>query len=78
MAVDETSRDHLRLIHICDQIANVISGLTAEEEVDSEKKKNVGNMVMMLECELLDDKWGSFDMSRLTAACSAGRTFWKS
>ena len=78
MAVNENARDHLRLLHVCDQIDNVIAGLIGEDEIEADKKRNVGNMVMMLEGELLDDRWDSFDMSRLTAAIAAGRTFWKS
>ena len=78
MAVNETARDHLRLLHVCDQIDNVIGGLIGEDEADTDKKRNVGNMVMMLEAELLDDRWASYDMGRLSAAIAAGRTFWKS
>jgi len=78
MAVDGTARDHLRLLHVCDQIDNVIGGLIGEDEIEADKKRNVGNMVMMLEGELLDDRWATYDMSRLTAAIAAGRSFWKS
>lgn len=77
MAVNEDARDHLRLQHICDQIDNVIGGLTAENETADEKKNNVGNMVMMLEAELLDDRWSSFDTSRWSSAIVAGRAYWK-
>ncbi len=78
MAVNETARNHLRLLHVCDQIDNVIGGLIGEDEIEADKKRNVGNMVMMLEAELLDDRWATYDMSRLSATVSAGRAFWKS
>ena len=77
MAVNETARDHLRLQHICDQIDNIIGGLTAENETADEKKNNVGNMVMMLEAELLDDRWSSLDTSRWSSAIATGRRYWK-
>jgi hypothetical protein len=77
MAVNETARDHLRLLHVCDQIDNVIAGLIGEDEIEADRRRNVGNMVMMLEGELLDDRWATYDMIRLTAAIAAGRAFWK-
>jgi hypothetical protein len=80
MAVNEIDRDHLRLHHHCDMIENIMSGMKMEPEPDSEKKKNVGNIVMMLELELLDDKWEAAgkDMTRIAEVTAAGRTYWKS
>jgi hypothetical protein len=80
MAVNELDRDYLQLLHHCDMIENVMNGMKMEHEEDSEKKKNVGNIVMMLELELLDDKWEAAgkDMTRITEVTAAGRTYWKS
>ena len=80
MAVNEIDRDHLQLLHGCDFIENVIAGLKMEQEQATEKKKNVGNVVMMLESELLDDKWATAakDMTRVAAVVATGRTYWKS
>lgn len=80
MAVNEIDRDHLQLLHHCDIIENIIGGMKMEPEPDTEKKKNVGNIVMMLEQELIDDKWTTAgkDMTRITAVAATGRTYWKS
>lgn len=80
MAVNEMDRDHLKLLHHCDFIENVIGGMKMQPEDDAEKKKNVGNVVMLLEEELLDDKWTTAgkDMTRITAVATTGRTYWKS
>lgn len=80
MAVNEMDRDHLKLLHHCDFIENVIGGMKMQHEDDPEKKKSVGNVVMLLEEELLDDKWTTAgkDMTRITAVTATGRTYWKS
>jgi len=80
MAVNEIDRDYLQLHHHCDMIENVMNGMKMEHEEDTEKKKNVGNIVMMLELELLDDKWEAAgkDMTRITEVTATGRTYWKS
>ena len=80
MAVNELDRDYLSLLHMCDQITNVINGLKMERETETEKKKNVGNMVMHLEMEILDDKYeeAGKDMTRINDTITSGRTYWKS
>ena len=80
MAVNEIDRDHLQLLHGCDMIENIIGGLKMAHEEDTEKKKNVGNIVMMLESELIDDKWTTAgkDMARVAQVSATGRTYWKS
>ena len=80
MAVNEIDRDYLQLHHHCDMIENIMNGMKMEHEEDTEKKKNVGNIVMMLELELLDDKWEAAgkDMTRITEVTATGRTYWKS
>lgn len=80
MAVNELDRDYLQLLHHCDMIENIMNGMKMEHEEDAEKKKNVGNIVMMLELELLDDKWEAAgkDMTRITEVTATGRTYWKS
>ena len=80
MAVNELDRDYLKLLHMCDQIENIQNGMKMEHEGDAEKKKQVGNMVMHLEMEVLDDKWGTAgkDMTRINDSIASGRTYWKS
>lgn len=80
MAVNELDRDYLRLLHMCDLIENIQNGLKLENEGDAEKKKQVGNMVMTLENEILDDKYteGGKDLTRINASITSGRTYWKS
>ena len=80
MAVNELDRDYLKLLHMCDQITNVMSGLKMERETETEKKKNVGNMVMHLEMEILDDKYeeAGKDLTPIQAAINTGRVYWKS
>lgn len=80
MAVNELDRDYLKLLHMCDQIENIQNGMKMEHEDDAEKKKQVGNMVMHLEAEVLDDKWDTAgkDMTRINSTITAGRTYWKS
>ena len=80
MAVNELDRDYLKLLHMCDQIENIQSGMKMEHEGDAAKKKQVGNMVMHLEAEILDDKWETAgkDMTRINDSIASGRTYWKS
>jgi len=80
MAVNELDRDYLSLLHMCDQIENVQNGMKMEHESDAEKKKQVGNMVMHLEMEVLDSKWtdAGKDMTRINSTITSGRTYWKS
>lgn len=80
MAVNELNRDYLRLLHICDHIEDVIAGQLLLESDLNERKKQVGNMVMHLEVELLDDKWieAGKDLTRLQETVVTGRAYWKS
>jgi len=80
MAVNELDRDYLRLIHMIDMMENVQNGMKMENETDSEKKKQVGNMVMHLEMEVLDSKCtdASKDLTRVNSVIATGRTYWKS
>ena len=79
MAVNQLDRDHLTLVHMCDNIDNIIAGIIDTGENENERKENVGRMVQHLEGELLDtEKWASKDMTVIQAAATAGRTWWKS
>lgn len=79
MAVNKLDRDYLTLVHMCDNIDNVIAGNVDTGENVNERKANVGRMVQHLEGELLDtEKWVSKDMTVIQAAVTAGRTWWKS
>ena len=80
MAVNELDRDYLKLLHMCDGIENVIAGMKMPSETDAEKKKQVGNMVMFLESEVLDSKStdGGKDLSRVNSTIASGRAYWKS
>ena len=80
MAVNELDRDYLKLLHMCDQIENIIGGMKMDQESDAEKKKQVGNMVMHLESEILDSKYAdaSKDLTRVNSTITTGRTYWKS
>lgn len=80
MAVNELDRDYLKLLHMCDTIENVIAGMKIPEEPDTEKKKNVGNIVMHLEMEIIDSKYtdAGKDMTRINDTIASGRTYWKS
>tara|TARA_R100001510_G_scaffold26566_1_gene23376 strand:+ start:60 stop:302 length:243 start_codon:yes stop_codon:yes gene_type:complete len=80
MAVDELDRDYLKLLHMCDGIENIIGGMKMDQETDSEKKKQVGNMVMHLEMEVLDSKYtdAKKDLTRVNSTITKGRTYWKS
>lgn len=80
MAVNELDRDYLSLLHMCDQVENIQNGMKMEHESDAEKKKQVGNMVMHLEMEVLDSKYtdAGKDMTRINDTITSGRTYWKS
>jgi hypothetical protein len=80
MAINELDRDYLKLLHMCDNVENIQAGMKMEPESDAEKKKQVGNMVMHLEHEVLDTKWtdGGKDMTRINDTIASGRTYWKS
>lgn len=80
MAVNELDRDYLTLVHTADQITSIMNGLKMAQESEQERKQQVGNMVMYLEMELLDDKYitAGKDLTALNDAISAGRTYWKS
>lgn len=80
MAVNELDRDYLMLIHQCDNIEDIIAGLRMRDEDDLSKKEQIGQLVSMLELSALDDKWEAAgkDMTPITEAIAAGRTYWKS
>ena len=80
MSVNELDRDYLQLLHMCDLIENIQNGMKMQHEDDAEKKGQVGNVVMHLEMEVLDDKWEAAgkDMTRINDCIAAGRTYWKS
>lgn len=79
MAVNQLDRNYLTLVHMCDNIDNIIAGNIDTGENENERKANVGRMVQHLEHELLDtEKWASKDMTVIQAAVTAGRTWWKS
>ena len=63
-----------------DTMEDIMSGLKMQEATDAEKKKQVGNIVMSLEGELLDTKWteAGKDMTRVSDGAAAGRVYWKS
>ena len=79
MAVNELDRDFLRILHECDMIENIIAGIKMTEAEDTEKKQLVGNIVMKLETDMLDDKWTTAgkDCTRVNEVIAAGRTYWK-
>ena len=78
MAVNELERDYLGLLHQCDNIENITSGLKMSESTVEEQKLAVGNMVMYLENEILDDKYNGKDLTRINEVIATGRTYWKS
>lgn len=80
MAVNELERDYMRLLHTCDHIEDIIAGLLLRESDEQERKRQVCNMVMNLEIEILDDKWveAGKDITRLQEAIATGRAYWKS
>lgn len=78
MAVNELERDYLSMLHQCDMIENIIGNMKMTESTDEEKKGNVGNIIMSLEAEILDDKYDGKDLTRINAVIATGRTYWKS
>ena len=78
MSVNELEKDYLSLLHQCDMIENVIAGMKMENDTDEQKKKQVGNIVMHLELEVLNDKYKGKDLSRINSVITTGRTYWKS
>ena len=78
MAVNELERDYLRMLHECDIIEMIIAGQKMEDSDESEKKKSVGGIIMMLEKEILDDKYDGKDLTRINSVIASGRTYWKS
>ena len=78
MAVNELERDYLAMLHQCDMIENIIGNMKMTESTDEEKKGNVGNIIMSLEAEILDDKYDGKDLTRINAVIATGRTYWKS
>ena len=80
MAVNEIDRDYLQMLHHCDTMENIQKGMKMNDSKDEEKKAQVGNIVMMLERDILDDKWttNKKDLTKINAAIKAGRTYWKS
>ena len=46
-------------------IENVIAGLKMDSETAEQKKKQVGNIVMHLELEILDNKYSGKDLTRI-------------
>ena len=80
MAINEIDRDYLTLLHHCDTMENIQNGMKMTETTDAEKKGQVGNLVMLLEREILDDKWetNKKDLTKINSAITAGRAYWKS
>jgi hypothetical protein len=78
MAVNELERDYLAMLHQCDIIENIIGNMKMTEATDEEKKANVGNIIMSLEAEILDDKYAGKDLTRINEVIATGRTYWKS
>jgi hypothetical protein len=78
MAVNELERDYLAMLHQCDIIENIISNIKMEDSTAEEKKGAVGNMIMSLETEILDDKYDGKDLTRINAVITSGRSYWKS
>lgn len=77
MAVNELERDYLDMLHQCDIIEMIIAGQKMENSEDTEKKKSVGQIVMVLEREILDDKYDGKDLTRINSTIATGRTYWK-
>lgn len=77
MAVNETERDWLRLVHTGDMIDDAIEALKMIDASVEERRTHVGNMVRLLEEEKLDDKWADRDWTTLDTQIAAGRSFWK-
>ena len=79
MAVNELDRDYLKMVHNCDAIHNIINNRKMGDATDEEKKAQVGNIVMVVEVELLDDKYTTAgkDLSYINETITQGRTYWQ-
>lgn len=79
MAVNELDRDYLKMVHNCDTINNIMNNRKMVDASDDEKKAQVGNIIMVLEMELLDDKYATAgkDLTNINATIAAGRTYWQ-
>ena len=79
MAVNELERDYLKMVHNCDAIHNIINNRKMVEATTEEKKSQVGNIVMVLEMELLDDKYTTAgkDLTYINETITQGRTYWQ-
>lgn len=80
MAVNELDRDFLRLLHHCDLIEDIMANRKMATEEDAEKKQNVGNIVQLLESEMLDTKWtdAGKDVTRINEVITSGRAYYRS
>ncbi len=79
MAVNELDRDYLKMVHNCDSINNIMNNRKMVDATDDEKKAQVGNIIMVLEMELLDDKYATAgkDLTNINATIAPGRTYWQ-
>jgi len=79
MAVNELDRDYLSMVHNCDTIHNIINNRKMVEATDEEKKSQVGNIVMVVEIELLDDKYTTAgkDLTYINSSVATGRAYWQ-
>tara|TARA_B100001939_G_scaffold46519_1_gene36088 strand:- start:3881 stop:4129 length:249 start_codon:yes stop_codon:yes gene_type:complete len=79
MAVNELDRDYLKMVHNCDTILNIINNRKMTESPIEERKGQVGNIIMVLELELLDDKYTTAgkDLSYINETITQGRTYWQ-
>ena len=79
MAVNELDRDYLKMVHNCDSINNIMNNRKMVDATDDEKKAQVGNIIMVLEMELLDDKYATAgkDLPNINATIAPGRTYWQ-
>lgn len=79
MAVNEIDRDYLKMVHNCDTILNIINGRKLQDGTEEEKKGQVGNIIMVVEMELLDDKYTTAgkDLSYINETITQGRTYWQ-
>ena len=53
---------------------NIIAGIKMEDETAEHKKKQVGNIIMHLEMEILDDKYKDKDLTKINAVIKTGRS----
>lgn len=80
MAVNELERDWLKILHMVDIMDNIQRGLKMEHEDENARKKNLGNIVMSLESEMLDSKYmdAGKDVGVVQIAIDRARAYWKS